>query len=523
MVTFSEETMDGAESLLHTAAAAGVEVCFANPGTSELPLVLALDRVPSVRPVLGLFEGVCTGAADGYGRMSARPALTLLHLGPGLANGLANLHDARRAGTPIVNLVGQHATWHVGADAPLTSDIASLAASVSGWVHTATSAETLAADAADAIAAAAAGRVATLIIPSDYQWEPAPGPSAPRPVPSPEPVPEEAVEAAAKALTTGPPAVLLLGGAALSEPGLCAAARISQAAGCRLVAETFPARIERGGGLPAPERLPYPPDLARATLDAAPAVVLAGAREPVTFFGYPGEPSSMVPPGTAVCSLAPAAQDARHDIVDALERLADRLGAPEEVDAVPSPAAGRPSGRLTPETLAAAVATCQPEGVIVTDEAVSSGFGYFPLAAGAPRHTYIGHVGGALGQGLPLAAGAAIACPDRPVLALQADGSGMYTPQALWTHAREGLDVTTVICSNRAYRVLQSELVRGGHGTGDPATKALLDLDRPELDWVHLAQGMGVPAERVGTAGELISALERGFAEPGPHLVEAVL
>jgi acetolactate synthase-1/2/3 large subunit len=504
--------MDGAESLVRTAAAAGVDVCFANPGTSELPLVLALDRVVGVRPVLGLFEGVCTGAADGYGRMSGRPALTLLHLGPGFANGLANLHDARRAGTPIVNLVGQHATWHVGADAPLTSDIRSLAASVSAWVHTATSAETLAADAADAIAAAAAGGVATLIVPSDYQWEPAPGPSAPRPVPPPESVPEEAVEAAAKALTTGPPAVLLLGGAGLSEPGLCAAQRISQAVRCRLVAETFPARIERGGGLPAPERLPYPPDQARATLDAAPAVVLAGAREPVTFFGYRGQPSSMLSPGTTVCSLASAPQDAGHDIVDALQRLAGRLGAPEDVDAAASPVADRPSGRLTPETFAAAIAACQPEGVIITDEAPSFGFGYFPLAAGAPRHTYLGHVGGALGQGLPLAAGAAIARPDRPVLALQADGSAMYTPQALWTHAREGLDVTTVICSNRAYRVLQSELVRGGHGTGGPATKALLDLDGPELDWVRLAQGMGVPA-----------ALERCLAEPGPHLVEAVL
>src|SRR5437879_548893 len=353
-----EETMDGAESLLRTAAATGVDVCFANPGTSELPLVLALDRVASIRPVLGLFEGVCTGAADGYGRMSARPALTLLHLGPGLANGLANLHDARRAGTPIVNLVGQHATWHLPADAPLTSDIEALAQSVSGWVHTATSAETLAADAAEAIAAASTGRMATLIVPADCQWDQAPGPSTPRPVPPPEAVPEQAVEAAARALTTGAPGVLLLGGAALSEPGLWAAARISEAVRCRLVAETFPARVERGGGLPAPDRLPYPPELARAALDGAPAIVLAGAREPVTFFGYQGQPSSILSPGTTVCSLASAPQDARHDIVDALERLADRLDAPKKVDAAASLVADRPSGRLTPETLAAAIATC---------------------------------------------------------------------------------------------------------------------------------------------------------------------
>jgi acetolactate synthase-1/2/3 large subunit len=516
--------MNGAESLLCTARQAGVETCFANPGTTELPLVRALDRVAGIRAVLGLFEGVCTGAADGYGRMSRHPALTLLHLGPGLANGLANLHNARRAGTPIVNLVGEQATWHRACDAPLTSDIPSMAALVSGWVRTATSSETLAADAADAIAAAAAGRVATLILPSDCQQGPGNELVSLQPLPSPTRVADHVVEAAAKALTSPGPAVLLLGGSALSEAGLRAAERVGVATGCRLVAETFPARVERGGGLPNLERLPYRPQQARAAVEGTARVVLAGAREPVTFFGYPGQPSSILPETTVALTLAAAPQDAAEDATDALERLADRLGAPAEpIGLAVPPHAPRPSGSLTLETLAAAIAACQPEGAIVVDESVSSGFDYFPVAAGSSRHTYLCHLGGALGQGLPMAVGAAVACPGRPVIAFQADGSGMYTLQALWTFAREGLDVTTLICANHSYRILQIELADTlGHEPG-PATSSLLDLSHPNLDWVRLAEGMGVPARRVATADELVNALRWALGDPGPHLVEAIL
>ena len=515
--------MNGADSLLRTAAAAGVEICFANPGTTELPLVAALDRVGEVRVVLGLFEGVCTGAADGYARMTGKPALTLLHLGPGLANGLANLHNARRAGSPVVNLVGAHATWHCPHDPALASDIPSLAAPMSGWVRTSTSSGTLAADGADAIAAAAAGRVATLIVPADCQWEPVGEPATPHPVPAPEPVPDEAVHKAAKALTSiGPGALLLLGGTALSEAGLRAAARIAAATGARLLADTFLARAEWGRGLPNPARLPYLPEQANAMLDQLVELILVGARAPLTFFGYPGVPSSTVPEGTVVSVLAAAPQDAAQDAVGALERVAELLGAPA-VTAPVLPDPVPPSGDLTPDTLAAAVAACQPAGAIVVDEALTSGLSYLSRAAGAPRHTYLGHVGGAIGQGLPVAVGAAVACPDRPVIALQADGSGMYTLQALWTVARERLDVTTVICANHSYRILQLEVARASEEPLGPAAASLLDLGSPEIDWVHLAEGLGVPGRRVATADELVSALHSALADAGPHLLEAIL
>jgi acetolactate synthase-1/2/3 large subunit len=515
--------MNGAESLLRTAAAAGVEVCFANPGTTELPLVAALDRVGDLRVVLGLFEGVCTGAADGYGRMTGRPALTLLHLGPGLANGLANLHNARRAGSPVVNLVGEHATWHRPCDPSLTSDIGSLAAPMSGWVRTGTSSSALATDCADAIAAAERGRVATLIVPADCQWGPGGEPATPHPVPAPEPVPDDAVHRSVKALTSaGPRALLLLGGTALSEAGLRAAARAAAATGARLMIETFLARAEWGRGLPDPPRLPYLPEQARAMLDEVAELVLVGTRAPVTFFGYPGVPSSTVPEGTVVSVLAAAPQDAAQDAVGALERLAELLGAPA-VTAPPRPNPVPPSGDLTPDTLAAAIAACQPEDAIVADEGLTSSLSYLSRAAGAPRHTYLGHIGGAIGQGLPVATGAAVAFPDRPVIALQADGSGMYTLQALWTQARESLDVTTVLCANHGYRILQLELARAGEQGLGPATASLLDLGNPEVDWVRLAEGLGVPARRVTTTEELVSALHWALAESGPHLLEAVL
>lgn len=520
--------MDGAHALLETLAAAGVEVCFANPGTTELPLVRALEATPGVRAILGLFEGVCTGAADGYGRMIGRPAATLLHLGPGLANGLANLHNARRAGTPVVNLVGDHATWHLGVDAPLTSDIAGLAVSVSRWVRTAASAAGLAADGADAVAAARLGEVATLIAPADCQWgdgaEPAPAP-APAALPR---VSESAVAAAADALHAGP-AVLLLGDAALVADGLRSAGTVAAATGCRLVAETFPARMERGGGLPAPSRLPYVPELATAELSGAATVVLVGARSPVSFFGYPGLPSSTVPAGTAVATLAePGA-----DVTEALARLAERVGglaaSRPAVDAGPTgptvadgkvPADTQP---LNPAVIGTVLAGLQPEGAIVVDEAVTTGFPYWALAADAPPHTYLSLTGGAIGQGLPAAAGAAVACPDRKVIAFQADGSGMYTLQALWTQAREALDVLTLICANRSYQILRTELGRAGGSSPGPVASGLTDLGRPDLDWVALAAGMGVPGERATTAGELTAALRRALAEPGPRLVEMAL
>jgi acetolactate synthase-1/2/3 large subunit len=517
--------MNGAESLVHTARAAGVEVCFANPGTTEMPLVVALDSVPGVRAVLGLFEGVCTGAADGWSRMRGRPALTLLHLGPGLANGLANLHNARRARSPMVNLIGDHATWHQAADAPLASDIASLAAPVSCFVRSSATARDLAGDAADAIAASlrAPGGVASLIVPADCQWGEAAGPAAWTEPPAPPPVTDAAVARAAEALRGSGPSILMLGGRALSARGLREAERVAAACGARLVAEGFAARLERGAGLPAPERLPYFPEQAVAFLKGTVHVVLAGATEPVAFFGYPDGPSRLVPPGTRTALLARP----EDDVVEALAALAERLGAPTSASlprraaAPEQPAA--PGGALNPDALGRALAALQPEGAIVVEEGATSGVAYALHAAAAPPHTALGLTGGAIGQGLPCATGAAVACPERRVIALQADGSGMYTVQALWTQARESLDVTTVVCANRAYRILRVELARAGVAEPGPQALALTDLGRPVLDWVALARGLGVPGVRVESADELVAALRRSLAEPGPTLIEAVL
>jgi acetolactate synthase-1/2/3 large subunit len=515
--------MNGAEGLIRTAVAAGVEVCFANPGTTEMPLVAALDAVGGMRAILGLFEGVCTGAADGYARMADRPAMTLLHLGPGFANGIANLHNARRAHSPIVNVIGDHATWHVAADAPLTSDIVSLARPVSGWVRSAHSAKSLATEMAEAIAAAghAPGAIATLIVPSDCQWEPADGPAAPIPPVPPEAPSENAVRAVATALRdSGSKAAMLLGGLALRERGLAAAARIAAATGCRLICETFPARVERGAGMPAVERLPYFPEQVLDALAKFDTLLLAGAREPVAFFGYPNMPSRLVPER---CKLATLATPMQH-VAAGLEALAEAIGTP------PAPAAespvnrpALPTGPLNATSVGAALAALMPEGAIVMDEAATTGLPFFLTSAGAPRHTYLSLTGGAIGQGLPCATGAAVACPNRRVIAFQADGSAMYTLQALWTQARESLNVTTLVCNNRSYRILQIELSRAGVAEPGRKARSLTELANPELDWVHLARGMGVPAIRVETAEALAENLRRALAEPGPQLIEMML
>jgi len=512
--------MNGAEAIVRTALASGVDVCFANPGTTEMPLVAALDAVSGMRPVLALFEGVCTGAADGYGRMAEKPAATLLHLGPGFANGIANLHNARRARTPIVNWIGDHATWHLAADAPLTSDIVSLANPVSGWVRSVRRAEDAGADAAAAIEAALAppGQVATLIVPADCQWSEAPGPGPALRRTSASAAPADRVARAARALRAGD-AALLLGGLALRGSGLRAAARAAAATGARVLHDVFVARLERGADLPAIERLPYFPEQAIASLAKLRALVLVDARDPVAFFGYPNVPSRLAPEACERIELAAPGEDA----IGALEALADALAAPRDV---PLPARLRPAlptGALDVAALGQIVAALQPEGAIVVDEAATSGAGWFAASAASPRHTVLGLTGGAIGQGLPTAVGAAIACPDRKVIALQADGSGMYTAQALWTMARESLDVVVVVCANRAYRILQIEVARAGIAEPGPAARALTDLTHPALDWCALARGMGVSAVRATDADSFAKALAEAIADPGPALIEALL
>ncbi|HXV93507.1 MAG TPA: acetolactate synthase large subunit [Pseudonocardia sp.] len=522
--------MNGAQALIRTLVGSGADVCFANPGTSEMHFVAALDDVRGMRGVLTLFEGVATGAADGYARMADRPAVTLLHLGPGLGNGLANLHNARRAGSPVVNVVGDHATFHKPLDAPLESDIDAVAGSVSGWLRRSATAADVGPDAAAAVAAATGppGRVATLVLPADTAWSGG-GVVAPPAAAAPAPrVDADAVEAAAKALRSaresGAPCVLLIGGDATRGPGPAAAGRIAAATGAKVLAETFPARVERGAGRPPVSRLGYVPEMAAHQLAGARHLVLVGARSPVTFFGYPGKPSDLVPQGCEVHTVA--ARDGA--AAAALEALAE-LVAPGAVPAVAEAARPPlPTGALTAETAAAVVGALLPEGAIVVDESITSGLGLPGATAGAPPHDWLTLTGGSIGYGLPAATGAAVACPERPVWCLQADGSAMYTISALWTQAREGLDVTTVLYNNSAYAILRMELLQVGaaRDAAAPAgerARRLFDLGGPALDFVSLARGMGVPAVRATTAEELADALRHAQAEPGPHLVEAVV
>ena len=516
------QAMTGAESVLRTLSAGGVQACFANPGTSEMHLVAALDSVREVRPVLALFEGVASGAADGYGRMAGIPAATLLHLGPGLGNAFANLHNAYKARTPMVNVVGDHAVAHAPLNAPLASDIASIARPVSHWYASARDARGAAADAAAAVAAARShgGGIATLVVPADAGWDASAGPAAPLPVVPPAAAPEGAVDAAARALRSGRPAALLLGGAATRGPALRAAARIAAATGARLIHDTFPARLERGAGIPRAQPLPYLTEMATEALAGLEHLVVCGTQAPVAFFAYPGRPSRLADPDTAIEVLA----GPREDVTAALEALADALGAPEAPPAGDAERPGLPGdGPLDAVAIGAAIAELLPEGAIVVDESVTASAPIVQATAGAAPHDWLTLTGGAIGQGLPVATGAAVACPDRPVLSLEGDGSAMYTIQSLWTQAREGLDVTTVVLNNRSYAILHYELSRvGAAGDGDRA-RAMLNLTDPVPDHVSLARGMGLPAERAQTADDLVRLLRQAYAEPGPHLIEAVL
>lgn len=513
--------MNGAQAMIRTLVDAGVTTCFSNPGTSEMHFVAALDAVPEMRAVLALFEGVATGAADGYARMTGDPACTLLHLGPGLGNGLANLHNARRAASPVVNIVGDHATYHARFDAPLASDIVTVARNVSSWIGRPERTEDLCRVTAEAVLAATAppGQVATLILPADVSWSDGATPEAPTARSTRATVSSEAVEEVVKALRSGEPVAVLLGGSALRQEPLRAAARIAAGSGSRVFAETFAARTERGAGIPRVDRIQYFSEMAEHQLAGLRHLVLVDAISPVTFFAYPGKRSDLVPEGCEVHVLATG----RDAAVAALAAVAELVGTDAETTAgsiaPPSPL----SGGLTGASLAAAIAATLPEGAIVCDESNTNSAYMSAATAGCAPHDWLQLTGGAIGVGLPLATGAAVACPDRPVLALQADGSAMYTIQALWTHAREALDVTTVIMNNRSYAILNIEMARTGAGAGGPKARDLFDLSRPDLDFVKLAEGMGVPAVAVHTADEAVTALERAAAEPGPHLIEAHL
>ncbi|MHB0791036.1 acetolactate synthase large subunit [Bradyrhizobium sp. 5.13L] len=511
--------MNGAESLVRTLVAGGVDTCFANPGTSEMHFVAALDRVDGMRCVLVLFEGIATGAADGYARMAEKPAATLLHLGPGLANGLANLHNASKASTPIVNIVGDHATYHRSYDAPLTSDIEGAAKPFSGWVRTSPNATRVAADGAAAITAArtAPGQVATLILPADTAWNEGSGPVTVAEAPKRTRVSHDCIKETAEALRSGEPTMMLLGGLALRERGLDLAGRICAKTGAKIMSQTFPGRIERGAGRVPVDRLPYPVNQARATLAGLKHIVLVGSRIPVAFFAYPDKPSLMASEDTEFLTLARAEED----VLDALERLANELDAqsfPSQAAklSLPSPATGAITGANISQSLSALI----PANAIVVDESISASASFFAASWNSQPHTYLQNMGGSIGLGMPMATGAAIACPNRPVLNLQADGSSMYAIQSLWTQVREGLNITTVLFNNKSYACLRDELANVGAQNVGRKALDMLDLSRPDIDFAGLARSMGMAAARVATMDEFNIEVARGLSTPGPYLIE---
>lgn len=511
--------MNGAESVIRTLDDAGVGVCFANPGTSEMHLVDAIDRVPGMRVVLCLFEGVVTGAADGYARMTGMPAATLLHLGPGLGNGLSNLHNARKAQSPVVNLVGNHATAHQRFDAPLTTDVHAFARTVSHWVDEPRSARDAGASTARSVQAArvAPGQIATMILPADSAWDEGAAPGAVFPVAGPSPVSDVAITAAVAALQTGR-AGLLIRGEALRGSGLDAAGRIAAATGARLFCDTFAPRLERGAGRVPVERLPYRATPALEALDGIETLILVGSQAPVAFFSYPGQASELTPATTSVLVLAHPHEDGTSALVDVASVCAPDATALVTVGEL---VADAPDGPLSAETVMRIVSRNLPENAIISDEALTSGpIGYDLLATAAP-HDVLQLTGGAIGSGMPVAIGAAIACPDRKVISLEGDGSAMYSIQALWTQARERLDVTTVIFANRTYAVLEEELVMVGGGSAGPKAHSTLDLHDPSIDYVSLATGMGVRAVRARTASEFRDAFTEAMRTTGPFLIEA--
>jgi acetolactate synthase I/II/III large subunit len=518
--------MNGAECLLRTLLHCGVDTCFMNPGTSEMQFVAALDRVEGMRSVLCLFEGVCSGAADGYARMRRRPAATLLHLGPGLGNALANLHNARKARSPVVNIVGQHSTQHLRYDAPLTADIEAFARPVSGWIRTVQQCGDMGVNTASVVRAACAppGQVATLIVPADFSWSKIDATDEPEEAAQPSSRRDprsECVRRAASILRSGEPTGLLLGGATLLAPGLDAAGRLAAGTGVRVFADRNAARMERGMGTFAPQRIPYFPEPAEAALAGLKHLILVESLTPVSFFGYPGRRSTLAPEDCATHVLASIEEHGTR----ALQALAEELGVGSV--SIPAPASARPclpkGAPLTVENIGLALAAEMPEGSIVSDEMISAAEAILKNMMAAPPFTHVPITGGAIGQGLPVAVGAAVACPDRKVIALQADGSAMYTLQSLWTMARERLDIVVVILANRRYRILEIESRRTGAAEIGPRADDMMDLTRPDLDWVKLAEGQGVPAGRAATGDEFVALFRDAVKHPGPRLIEAVL
>lgn len=514
--------MNGADLLIKKLADSGVTACFANPGTSEMQLVAALDKEPRIRAVLGLFEGVVTGAADGFGRMADAPALTLLHLGPGYANGIANLHNASRARVPVLNMIGDHATHHLELDAPLTSDIDGLTSAVCAWTGVSTSSDDLPEVGLKAWQASMTypGQVTAFVAPANHAWDPASSDSDLPEMPVPNTLDDEQIDKAANALKQSDSAALFMGGHALRENGLIQAGRIAEATGARLITETFFTRQQRGAGRVETERLPYFGEMAAEHLEGLDTLIIIGSKPPVSFFAYPGKPGWLSPENATLLQMG----DHTFDALDTLTRIASALDAPNEVTKVAQRVRHElESGPINAVELGKIVANRMPDNAIVVDEGATNGLGAFLMTGNAAPHDWLTLTGGAIGAGLPMAVGAAIACPDRKVIGLEADGSAMYTVQALWTMVREDLDVSVLILNNGSYAILNIELARVGVETPGPTALSLLDLTNPAIEWTDIARGMGMAAERVDTVDALDSAVERAMQERGPRLIEVIL
>lgn len=516
------EKMNGAESVVKTLAASGVDTCFTNPGTSEMHLVAALDRTSEIRCVLALFEGAVTAAADGYARMTGKAACTLLHLGPGLANGLANLHNAARAHVPLLNIAGQHPAEHLRFETPLASDVEGIARPYSNWLRTTKSALEAGRDAAQAVAACyePPGHIATLILPADAAWgEGAIVAQALAPK-KPAMPPTETIEAIARSLRSESPAAFVLGGNALYGKGLAAASRVAAACNAKLFSPYPFTRMQRGAGAAVVDRLPYVPQQAADTLKDFKRLILVGVVEPRAYFASPKRSARLVAPDCPIHTLAKVEEDS----AGALEALAAALSAASRAGIVEKGARPlTPTGAISLPGLADAIAATLPDDAIVVDESMTAGRGIMAAARGTGPHDWLANTGGSIGIALPLAVGAAVASPQRRVLCLTADGSAMYTLQALWTMAREGLKITTVVFANRAYSILKYEFKQLGIGEPGPRAKDLFEIGRPDLDWVALAKGMGVPATRINTLDELAKELRKGFESDGPTLIEVPL
>jgi acetolactate synthase-1/2/3 large subunit len=515
--------MNGAEALVHTLADSGVEICFGNPGTSEMHFVAALDREPRMRGVLCLIEGVVAGAADGYARMAGKPAATLLHLGPGFGNAISFLHNASKAQQPIVNIVGDHATYHAAyIQAPLTSDIMAICGSVSDWLHQCRTVREVPGDGARAVQAAMAapGQIATLVLPADTAWSEGAAPAARLPLTAPKKVEAGVIEQVATALGCGKRSALLLRGRCLERAGVEAAGRIAAKTGARLLHDYFTPRITRGEGLPEVERIPYFAEEIVEMLKGLEQIILVGAPAPVTFFAYPDKPSWVTPEGCDLLTLA-APQD---DTVGALQALAEALNARAPGVPVRRVVTDLPAdAALTPDSMGAIMARLMPDNAIVCDDSITSGPGLQRHLRYGPAHDWLALTGGAIGDAMPMAVGASLAAPDRKVIAVSGDGSAMYSMPALWTMAHERLDVVSVICANRTYNILHIELGRVGALNPGPKAIGMFDMHDPGLDFVKMAEGVGVEASRATTAREFVAQFTEAMERRGPRLIEVEL